>query len=55
MRVYKTSGMKIAHLTTRLPGYVSRPKDTEAAIIHPETNDIGGQANKAIQDINEIT
>ena len=45
--------MKIAHLTTRLPGYVN--KDTEAVIIHLGTNDIGGQANKAIQDINELT
>ena len=51
--VYKTSGMKIANLTTRLPGYVN--KDTEAVIIHLGTNDIGGQANKAIQDINELT
>ena len=42
--------MKIAHLTTRLPGYVN--KDTEAVIIHLGTNDIGGQAIKAIQDIN---
>ena len=30
--VYKTSGMKIAHLTTRLPGYVN--EDIEAVIIH---------------------
>ena len=51
--VYKTPGMKITHLTTRLPGYVN--KDTEAVIIHLGTNDIGGQANKAIQDINELT
>ena len=47
--VYKTSGMKIAHLTTRLPGYVN--EDTEAVIIHLGTNDIGDQANKAMQDI----
>ena len=40
--VYKTSGMKKAHSTTRLPGSV---KDTEAVIIHLGTNDIGGQAN----------
>ena len=51
--VYKTSGMKIAHLTTRLPGYVN--EDTKAVIIHLGTNDIGDQANKAIQDINELT
>ena len=51
--VYKTSGMKIAHLTTRLPGYVN--EDTEAVIIHLGTNDIGDQANKAMQDINELT
>ena len=51
--VYKTSGMKIAHLTTRLPGYVN--EDTEAAIIHLWANDIGDQANKAMQDINELT
>ena len=37
--VYKTSGMKIANLTTRLPGYFN--KDTEAVIIHLGTNDIG--------------
>ena len=30
--LYKTSGMKIAHLTTQLPGYVN--EDTEAVIIH---------------------
>ena len=51
--VYKTSGMKIAHLTTRLPGYVN--KDTEAAIIHLGINYIDGQANKAIQAMNELT
>ena len=51
--VYKTSGMKIAHLTTRPPGYVN--EDTEAVIIYLGTNDIGDQANKAIQDINGIT
>ena len=51
--VYKTSGMKIAHLTTRLPEYVN--EDTEAVIIHLGTNDIGDQANKAMQDINELT
>ena len=51
--VYKTSGMKIAHVTTRLPGYVN--EDTEAVIIHLGTNDIGDQANKAMQDINELT
>ena len=51
--VYKTSGMKIAHLTTRLPGYVN--EDTEAVIIHLGTNYIGDQANKAMQDINELT
>ena len=45
--------MKIAHLTTRLPGYVN--EDTEAVIIHLGTNDIGDQANKAMQDINELT
>ena len=45
--------MKIAHLTTRLPGYVN--EDTEAVIIHLRTNDIGDQANKAMQDINELT
>ena len=49
----KTSGMKVAHLTTRLPGYVN--EDTEAVIIHLGTNDIGDQANKAMQDINELT
>ena len=27
----------------------------KAVIIHRGTNDIGGQANKAIQDINELT
>ena len=41
--VYKTSGMKIAHLTTRLPGYVN--EDTEAVIIHLGTNDIGDQGD----------
>ena len=47
--VYKTSGMKIAHLTTRLPGYVGPLNEyTEAVIIHLGTNDIGDQANKAI-------
>ena len=51
--VYRTSGMKIAHLTTRLPGHVN--DDTEAVIIHLGTNDIGDQANKAIQDIDELT
>ena len=51
--VYNTSGMKIAHLTTRLPGYVN--EDTEAVIIHLGTNDIGDQGNKAIQDINKLT
>ena len=45
--------MKIAHLTTRLPGYVN--DDTEAMIIHLGTNAIGDQASKAIQDINELT
>ena len=45
--------MKIAHLTTRLQGYLN--EDTEAVIIHLGTNDIGDQANKAIQDINELT
>ena len=45
--------MKISRLTTRLPGYVN--EDTEAVIIHLGTNDIGDQANKAIQDINELT
>ena len=45
--------MKIAHLTTQLPGYVN--KDTEAVIIHLGTNDISGQANKATQNINELT
>ena len=51
--VYQTSGMKIAHLTTRQPGYVN--EDTEAVIIHLGTNDIGGQASKAIRDNNELT
>ena len=51
--MYKTSGMKIAHLTTRLPGYLN--EDTETVIIHLGTNDIGDQANKAMQDINELT
>ena len=46
MYVYTTSGMKIEHLTTRLPGYVN--KDTEAVIIHLGTNDIGGQANNHV-------
>ena len=50
--VYKTSGMKIAHLNTRLPGYVD--DETEAVTIHLGTNDIGDQANNAIQDINEL-
>ena len=45
--VYKTSGMKIAHLTTRLPGYGN--EDTEAVIMHLGTNDTGDHANKAIQ------
>ena len=51
--VNKTSGMQIAHLTTRRPGYVN--EDTEAVIIHLGTNDIGDQANKEMQDINELT
>ena len=45
--------MKITHLTTQLPGFVN--KDTKAVIIHLRTNDIGSQANKAIQDINKFT
>ena len=45
--------MKITHLTTQLPGFVNR--DTKAVIIHLRTNDIGSQANKAIQEINKFT
>ena len=50
--VYKTSGMKIAHLIPRLADYVSN--DTEAVILHLGTNDIGGPSNNAIQSMNEL-
>ena len=53
MCIYITYGMKIAHLNTRLPGYVN--VDTEDVFIHLGTNNIGDQVNKAIQDINELT
>ena len=51
--VCKPSGMKITHLTTRLPGYVN--EYTEAVIIHLGTNNIGDQVNKTIRDNNELT
>ena len=46
-------GYENSTLNYPIPGYVN--EDTEAVIIHLGTNDIGDQANKAIQDINELT
>ena len=50
--VYETSGMKIKHLIPRLKGYIC--EDTDAAVLHPGTNDISGSLNKVKEDINRL-
>ena len=48
--VYKTSGMRIGHLITRLKGYICEDTD----VLHLGTNDISGPINKIKEDINKL-